>query len=442
MRITFEPLSVKCIAPKRKNDRDAVKLYVAAATDIGQLDKLESESEPSISNPLTVGPYELAPNGQLNLSEMPPTGRANWRTRPLEFTETSAIRFNMTGVGLHKAEITGSSIEDLPPFQKAAMKALRDVFMGLTPAGKVMDKVADLAVKAAEAGHNNHCIGTLFIFEKHYTGADLAFNLLKSSGILRVAFEPSDGGNFPVSDGCQKPAYSASVRIQLQDKVSFKLTHQAKQVETGPRGVNQNMLEQCKPAEQVLVWLVKRENTYHLTPAIELSILKYVWSINGRMLREVDRQITLPLDVLHHETVVPFKSKRSNKNVTLSYSIDRRGSLRIDCPARAGNFSMDLRCEIHNARNESINVYSKKLNVESEIIDGNAAYKRYLKCVAEFWKGFQLRFEQLTDHVRTMPKVVPHFDPAGGWRQLEALSLGVEKLMNETRRFTERFRGR
>ncbi len=40
MKVRFELVDVTCIAPMKKDDRDALKLFFAVANDAGDVDKL------------------------------------------------------------------------------------------------------------------------------------------------------------------------------------------------------------------------------------------------------------------------------------------------------------------------------------------------------------------------------------------------------------------
>lgn len=204
MRVSFEARQITCHATKKAGRPDAVQVMFAGASDMGQADRMESDIS-TITDQLERGPYELTANDELDLLTLLPIGRAAWRLEPLEFTESSNIVFTLAGVGLHKVELSGSNYNDLSGVQKLAMdlyiKVFKAIMSKLSPVGGAIVMVMDFVQSVAATGKNEHCLGALFIFKKQYSGADLAFNLLKASGqTLRFELTQADSEPFEVAD--------------------------------------------------------------------------------------------------------------------------------------------------------------------------------------------------------------------------------------------------
>lgn len=442
MRVSFEARQITCHATKKAGRPDAVQVMFAGASDMGQADRMESDIS-TITDQLERGPYELTANDELDLLTLLPIGRAAWRLEPLEFTESSNIVFTLAGVGLHKVELSGSNYNDLSGVQKLAMdlyiKVFKAIMSKLSPVGGAIVMVMDFVQSVAATGKNEHCLGALFIFKKQYSGADLAFNLLKASGqTLRFELTQADSEPFEVADSCRQPSYSTSMVLRLHDKIDFSLETETVPRFKGPPMTVIGLLEQCKTSDTVQIWTVKQDTIYRYTPTVEFGELKYVWSVNGQPLSTTDSQITLSLPVTRYVEGALYETTTATETVILNYDVDSRGPLRITCPSTSGNFRISVACEIHNSKGEKHPVYGTRwLDVESEVIDGNAAYHTYQECVRGFWNSVKRKFEEFNEHLKTIPAAVPHFDGAPGRNQMTKVLDQVQKLVAEVKQMTK-----
>lgn len=420
MRVSIEPQFVVCTAPKRR-DGDSVEILFAAASDMGEADGMQSDIS-TITDQLEDGPYDLSAGHEINLADHPPVGRPNWRSKQLEFTETSNVLWSLVGVGLHKVEISGGG-GGLSGSGKVAMDLYKKVFKFVLgkvgPQGSAIALVMDFVEAVAATGPVDHCLGALFAFKLQYSGADLAFNLIKSGGTIRLNLGPSDSIPFQIGSSCQRPAYSAAVVIRLHDRVGFSMNTDTIEKSRGRPVALTNLMESCRQPNAVQIWSVSRETTIRLDPAVEFVSLKHVWSIDGQPLDPTGSHVTFSAHVTRYDPAREYAPKSQQESVTLEYRIDPRGALKVVSPSTSGNFEFYLACDLHDNKGNSHRIFGgSRVRVESEIVDGNDAYRKYVECVREYWAAAEHAVRRLADTLRFRPIAIPHFDPAPGIREM------------------------
>lgn len=428
MKIRFQLISVTCLAPL-KSDRDALKIHLIAASDSGDVAKLESNSEPSISGSLDVGPYELQANDTLELYGHPPAGRLDWMTEPLAFGELSRIRMDLLGIGLHKAELGGGADPDSPVAK--VLTTLRDELVGLIPyVGKVVVKLLQLAEKFATADPNKNCLGPVFAFNRELQGSDLIINLIKSNYSGEIRFTAGESV-VNTSSECRKPQYQTFVRMHLVGNIRFDSQNSSRFISKGPEATLTDVLAECRQKDAIKVWVSRRESTFEVTPTTQFTSLKYGWNVQGVELREGEGSFSASTSVSRINISQPNTDPAPiQQSVNIVYKVEPNGKLILRCAETTGNYELSVTCHLRNDHNE-VRVHQAKLNVESEVLDGNDAYKAYLNCVrVRALKHIQglLDIKQL---ILTIPTSPQPLESVKGLEELGKIAITVKTLTSQ-----------
>lgn len=385
MKVRFELLDVTCIAPMKKGDRDALKLFLAVQNDAGDIDKLMSDSEPTIGDPLNVGPYELKKNDTLKLFDKPPIGRSNWLTNPLDFGDQSRLRLALTGFGVHKAELGGGANPDTIFAQ--VVKAFITSFISLIPkVGDGINKIFEIGIAAAEAEANKNCVGPLFVFNLEYLGADFIIKLLQSGRSLDIDVAAEQSLPVNVSDKCGRPQYRARLRATLADNLfdfpqSFEQSQTLVYKNKTPEVLVESSVDACRQQSPIKAWVVRQETTCRVFPIKKFSLLKYVWKIDQTELREGEGGLSISAIVTRNNPADPLGDYlKSDEHIDIRYRLDQSGNLEIICPDTSGMFALPLSCYLRNEYGE-VRLFRRLISIDGEYIAGNPAYDAYASCM-------------------------------------------------------------
>lgn len=384
MKVRFELVDVTCITPK-KDVRDAVKLFFAVKNDAGDIDKLISDSEPTIGDPRSVGPYELSKNQTLKLFDKPPVGRSAWSTGPISFGDQSRLQLALTGFGLHKAEVGGGANPDTV-FAKV-LKAFITSFIGLIPTvGDGINELLEIGIAAAEAEPDKNCLGPLFIFNLEYLGSDFIIRLLQSGRSVDIEVTPEQSLSVNISDECRKPQYRARLRAFLLDNMfdfdqtftfSQSLVYKSKSQEV----LVESGVGACRQASPIKAWVVRQETIYKVSPIKKFNLLRHVWKIGETELREGESTLSVQALVTRNNLSDPLGDYlKESENVDISCRLAPNGDLEIDCPETSGMFDLPLSCYLRSEYGE-VRLFHRMVPINSEYIAGNPAYDAYANCM-------------------------------------------------------------
>lgn len=381
MHIRFQMHDVTCIMPMQ-SATDSVKLYFIVVSDSGDGDKFESDSEPSLSNPLITGPYELTAGKALNLYENLPAGRNSWVTNVLNVSDLNRVAFVLSGVGIGKASLGGGA--DVDSAYAQFLSWLRGRFLTLIPKiGEGIEEAMDWAEKIVSADPDRDCRGPLFVFKREYQGSDLILDLLNGRGSIEITLAPGDSERINTPSGCRTPRYSARLRALLEGHIQFDEARTTTFKErTAAVGLS-SVLEECRPPTPIEVWITRYEIVLTMTPKDTFSALRYVWRIADTEVDLSEAEVALTLPVTRLDPADPIEnSMTTTTTIALTCRVDNLGRLEIRCPPDAGSFSFPITAVLKGSRGEA-RVHSQTVFFNTEDITGNAAYQAYSACTAQ-----------------------------------------------------------
>lgn len=365
-----------------KSAADAVKILAVYVSDSGDLDKFESDSEPSLSDPTVTGPYELTSGRTLNLFENPPAGRSSWVSKAMDVSDLNRIGIVLSGIGLHKATLGGGANPDLP-FARF-MSWLRGEFLELIPTiGSALEAGFDLAERIANADPDRNCLGPLFVFKRDLNGGDLILAALRANRSLEMEFSPEDSEPVNVTGTCGRPRYRARLRAILDERLEFDLGVTSSVKERSPEVTLSNVTSECAQPSPIRIWVARRETVCRLVPKTRFQALDYVFSIGDTEIRAeaADLAVTLPVTRLDPANPIEEETTR-DETVRVRCRVDAQGHLEIRCPPTAGNFSLPVSVALRN-QNDQARVHERRVHIVTEDVEGNAAYDAYSSCMAK-----------------------------------------------------------
>ncbi|RYE97961.1 MAG: hypothetical protein EOO77_38085 [Oxalobacteraceae bacterium] len=161
--------------------------------------------------------------------------------------------------------------------------------------------------------------------------------------------------------------------------------------------------------------------------------LSYVWFVNGQELVAVDQQVSISTSVSHYPNSASEQPHSEQREVTVSYVLVPGGALKLSVRPDAGNFDLHLQCKIRNGDGDTTSVFSEKIKVESEFIDGGEAYRNYRGCVRGHWRGLYNQLQEFSEKLKEVPGRVPDFDVAESWKRFDDKIATAEKLLNKVK---------
>jgi hypothetical protein len=440
--VSFELLNLSCLKAKR-SDVDTVKLYLAATSETGDLDKLESNTGPTQQD-IAPGEYDFHSGTTVVFADSPPLGRATWRSNLISISETSDVAFTVAGIGLHKAELGGGADPDSIAGKVAAI--VRDNFVTLIPyVGKPVAALLKFAEQTANADPDKECYGPLFVFTRTYSGADLIFSLIKDP-YQYVTFQAGDSADVEVHKDCRRPAYTATVLLRSGTDVGFSFEQSDKELSRSKPIALKGAWGKCKPDHAAYYWVIGREVVYRFKPKTLFNAFRYQWQVAGfgaaTEVAEGSGDYTVRANVYRYDRETG-EQHIATEDVPLHCTVASDGSLEIRVPETAGAFDLHVSCDLAYGDDHK-RVYSKSFDVETEVIDGDAAYLAYTECVRGWWRQQANQFARWAERIRYVPSLVPHHDPAGLVEKWEGMAVSVDQLVRQFEKLSPRFdrRGR
>ncbi len=242
-----------------------------------------------------------------------------------------------------------------------------------------MSEFVDFATK--ELNNFSDCRGTVFIFEKQFSGADLLLALLKqNSRRLDLTFSPTDNKfRSTVASGCNAGAYSVSARLKLESPIAFSTFVSEQYVsQSAPEPADITLNDCASIGKGAQVWAIQYDNQITIKPDFGFSSIPLVWEIMGTQISQSAGKIQLTINVIKEP-----KGRRSNEQVTLEYrveAIDR--SLIVNVKGENGNFDLDVNAYFdHPSLSGMKRVFTTSFEVEGQREEGNDAWKAYGTCL-------------------------------------------------------------
>lgn len=309
------------------------------------------------------------------LSNYPPQNRTSWKSSTFDFDETTLIKFGMIGINVGQAYIGGGGGgAAVKPF--ISLIKIFEKMAGLPP---LMSEFMDFA--RTQLNKFSDCRGTVFIFEKQFSGADLLLALVnQNSRRLDLTFSPTDNKfiDTPAS-GCNAGAYSLSANLKLETPISFTTSVSEQFVNLSapePADIALNDCASIGIGSQV--WAIQYDNQITIKPNFGFSSIPLVWEIMGTQINQSSGKIEMTINVIKEP-----KGRRFDEQVTLEYRvepIDR--SLIINIKGANGNFDLDVNAYFdHPILSGMKRVFTTSIEVEGQREEGNDAWKAYGKCV-------------------------------------------------------------
>lgn len=431
--VSMELLDLTCQAPK-KSMYDTVKLYLALASETGDLDKLESNTEPTRDS-INKGPYDFEAGKTFVFADSPPLGRQSWKTNNVSISEDSDVVLTLVGGGLYKSELGGGG-HDSDSLAYKFQAFLRDNFLKLIPyVGSAIAAVIKYGQEAAMAEPDKECNGPLFVFSRTYSGADLIFSLLKDS-YQTFSFEPQDSAPVTVHSDCRKPAYRASLLLRNGTVIRVDDSETRRPVSKSGSIVLTPTLQECKPAGKALFWVVRSESVIILKPSVAFTKLRYDWSMLsfGDVVSVADGggEYAFQANVSRYNWQTG-RHATATETVKLRGTVLGDGSLEIRVPETAGNFRFQVNCGLRHG-DQHVHLESMSLNVTSETVDGNQEYHDYIECQRAWWARQKAIVDQFSEHLKQMPQLVPHYDPVFFGKPFEKLSASVSQVIKDAKK--------